>query len=268
MEERIFNTPLGDIHYWTNDAPAGAPELVFLPGLSASHLLFEKQLEYFRNSCRVLVWDAPGHAASRPFRLEFTLRQKAVWLHAVLEREGFTNPVFVGQSMGGYVCQCYAELFRTEMRAFVSIDSAPLQRSYMSWWELKLMKTIEPVYRLYPWKALLSSGSKGCATTAYGQELMRRMMMEYTPGDYSALVGHGYRILAEAIEADLPYRLLCPTMLICGDRDRAGSTKRYNRVWSERAGHPVHWIKGAGHNSNTDAPDEVNKLIGSLIFRD
>lgn len=258
---------MGDIHYWVNDAPASAPELVFLPGLSASHLLFERQCGHFADRCRVLVWDAPGHAASRPFKLEFTLKQKTVWLHAILEREHFRKPVFVGQSMGGYVSQYYAELYGEEMRAFISIDSAPLQRKYMRGWELWLLKQMEPVYRLYPWKLLLSSGAKGCATTAYGQKLMRQMMSEYTHGDYSALAGHGYRILAEAIEADLPYSLSCPAMLICGDKDRAGSTKRYNQVWSETTGLPIHWIRGAGHNSNTDAPDEVNGLIESMLMK-
>ena len=56
---------------------------------------------------------------------------------------------------------------------------------------------MEPVYRHFPWKALLKTGTEGVATTDYGRRLMHSIMMTYD----------------------------------------------------------------AGHNSNTDAPEEVNRLI-------
>ena len=65
---------------------------------------------------------------------------------------------------------------------FVSIDSAP-QRA-------------EPLYKIYPWKALLRAGSRGCSETDYGQNLMRKMMMSYDsdPKEYARLAGFGYNI--------------------------------------------------------------------------
>ena len=93
------------------------------------------------------------------------------------------------------------------------------------------------------------------------------MMMTYD-GDqarYAKLSGHGFRMLAEAMEADLPYRITCPALLICGSRDGAGSVRRYNRAWHERSGIPLEWVDGAGHNSNTDYPEKVNELIEKFI---
>jgi pimeloyl-ACP methyl ester carboxylesterase len=92
---------------------------------------------------------------------------------------------------------------------------------------------------------------------------MREIMLTYD-GDqkwYAALAGHGYRILAEAIEADLPYEIRCPALLICGEKDHAGSCVRYNRAWHKKTGIPIEWIEGAGHNSNTDEPERINGLI-------
>ena len=37
--------------------------------------------------------------------------------------------------------------------------------------------------------------------------------------------GFGYRMLAEAIKADLQYRISCPVLLICGEKYKAGSAK-------------------------------------------
>ncbi len=44
MIEKTYITPSGTIHYWVNEGQAEAPTLVFLPGLTADHRLFEKQI--------------------------------------------------------------------------------------------------------------------------------------------------------------------------------------------------------------------------------
>ena len=51
---------------------------------------------------------------------------------------------------------------------------------------------------------------------------------------YAQIAGHGFRILAEAMEKDLPYEIKCPSLLICGTKDHAGSCIRYNREWHRK----------------------------------
>ena len=270
MTEKTHKTPCGEIHYWACEkGEKTAPQLVFLPGLTADHRLFEKQVEYFEGKFQLLVWDAPAHAASYPFRLDFDLFDKAKWLGEILADNSFDKPVLIGQSMGGYVAQAFCQLYPEKASGFISIDSAPLQREYVTGVEIWLLKKMAPVYKIYPWKSLLKLGTKGVSTTKYGQKLMLDMMMTYD-GDkprYAAISGHGYKMLAEAMEADLPYKINCPAMLICGEKDMAGSAKRYNKKWHEKTGIPLNWIKGAGHNSNTDAPDKVNALIEEFVLR-
>ena len=202
MIEKVYKTSCGEIHYWiSEDFKSDEATLVFLPGLTADHRLFEKQTEYFESKYNVLVWDAPAHASSWPFHMNFTLMDKANWLDQILAYENVLHPVFIGQSMGGYVSQMYMEMFPRKVKGFVSIDSCPLQRKYMTWLEVKLLKIMEPVYRWYSWKKLL----------------------------------------------------------------KAGSAKRYNKAWHKKTGIPMEWIKGAGHNSNTDAPEIVNGLIRKFV---
>ena len=74
MKEKLFETPCGKIHYWTNEKKAEYDKaLVFLPGLTADHRLFDKQIGFFEERYRVLVWDPPEHAASWPFASSFSL---------------------------------------------------------------------------------------------------------------------------------------------------------------------------------------------------
>ena len=263
MTENIYSTPCGTIHYWINEILPDRKTLVLLPGLTADHHLFDKQTEAFENEFNLFTWDAPGHAASRPFELTFNLMDKAVWLHDILENEGIRNPVLVGQSMGGYVSQCFLQKYPGEAAGFVSIDSAPLKRIYVTDAEIWALKRTEPMYRAFPWKTLRRLGVNGCSKTPYGRALMEHFIGTYTKDEYCKLAGHGFKILADAMEADLPYLIDCPAILICGEKDQAGSAKSYNRRWAKKEKLPIFWIEDAGHNSNTDKPEEINQIIRS-----
>ena len=127
------------------------------------------------------------------------------------------------------------------------------------------MQHTEMIYRPYPWKLLVESGAAGCAETAYGRQLMRDMMTAYDKDSYCDLVCHGYGILADAIMTDLPYAIDCPALLLCGARDKAGYTKRYNLQWPKQTGLPLTLIPGAGHNANTDQPEAVNAAIDDFL---
>jgi pimeloyl-ACP methyl ester carboxylesterase len=125
------------------------------------------------------------------------------------------------------------------------------------------MKHMKNFFLYYPWKMLVKAGTNGVSTTDYGKKLMYQMTMEYDNDRrrYAQISGHGLKMLGEAYEKDLPYELKCPALLICGKKDRSGAAIRYNKAWHKATGIPIAWIKDAGHNSNTDKPHVVNKLI-------
>ena len=77
MKEKTYQTPCGTIHYWVSVSHPDEITLVFLPGLTADHRLFDKQIQHFKEKYNVVVWDAPAHAASWPFRFDFDLFDKA-----------------------------------------------------------------------------------------------------------------------------------------------------------------------------------------------
>ena len=105
------------------------------------------------------------------------------------------------------------------------------------------------------------------AVSEYGRKLMYEIMKTYD-GDkkrYAKISGHGMKMLAEAMEKDLPYKINCPAVLICGEKDKAGSCIRYSKAWHKDTNIPIEWIKDAGHNSNTDQPEIVNGLIEKIV---
>ena len=116
MTENSYKTPCGCIHYFVNIIDKQKITLVFLPGLTADHRLFEKQIEYFEKKQNVLVWDAPSHALSRPFTNNYSLSDMAEWLDKILAKEEIYNPIIIGQSMGGYLAQMYIELYPDKIK--------------------------------------------------------------------------------------------------------------------------------------------------------
>lgn len=261
MDEKTFSTSYGKIHYWINRICSDGMWLVFLPGLTADHRLFEKQLEGLGKKFNCFTWDAPAHGISRPYALRFSMEDMARYLHEIFLKEGIRMPILVGQSMGGCLSQVYMERFPEAAAGFISIDSCPMKRRYYSAWELIWLKHTKRMYLSIPWKLLIRWGTKGNAESESGRKLMRRMMEVYKRKEFCELAAYGFRIMADAIEENRSYALNCPALLLCGEKDAAGSVKRYNRQWEKQEGHTLIWLPQAGHNSNTDAPDEVNRII-------
>ena len=266
VQARVFETPSGSIRYWTDSsADARAPWLVFLPGLTADHTLFNAQMAHFSGKANCLVWDAPAHGKSRPFALDFTLDDLAHALNAILEVEGIRSPILVGQSMGGYISQAFIDLFPGKAAGFVSIDSSTLKRKYYPNWEVAFLRHTKAMYLSIPWPLLKPWGAAGAAESAAGRANMRSFMDGYTKREFCDLAAHGYRILADALDARRSYDIDCPALLLCGEKDAAGDVRAFNRKWTSGEGIPLVWVPKAGHNSNVDEPDFVNGQIERFL---
>lgn len=151
MEQHICVTESGTVSYWTaGPRNPGACTLVFLPGLTADHTLFDAQVAHFSHTHLSIAWDAPAHGESRPYPLDFSLDDYALILHGILAKENVSRPVLVSQSLGGYVAQAYVDIFPGEVAGFVSIDSAPLKRSYYPKWEIAALRHTKGMYLSIP----------------------------------------------------------------------------------------------------------------------
>ena len=93
---------------------------IFYVGETADHRLFEKQIEFFESTFNCLVWDAPAHGKSRPFKLEFSMEDMATYLYKILEIEKFENGILIGQSLGGYIAQVFMEQYPKFANGFIS----------------------------------------------------------------------------------------------------------------------------------------------------
>ena len=255
LNEKTVSSSRGLTYYWTNEIKSSV-SLVFLPGLTADHRLFEPQLLFFKEEFKVLVWDCPCHGKSRPYD-SFSYANVSEELNCMLETERVDQAVFIGQSLGGMIAQYYIDQHPAKADGLISVDSVPFG-DYYSKSDLFWLSQLEWMCRMFPDKLLRSSMAKICGATETARKRMHAMLSSYTKSELCHLMYVGEAaFIPENKKIDIP----CRTILLLGEKDKVGKVAAYNREWSKRTGFPLILIQGAAHNANDDQPDMVNGII-------
>ena len=260
MMEKSVSSERGRTVYWVEktDSPL---TLVFLPGLTANHHLFDRQTEAFSGQYSLLVWDAPAHGKSRPYR-DFTYPHAARELKSILDAEGIRRVVLIGQSAGGFVAQSFYRAHPDRVAGIFAIGTCPYPPSYYSRSDLFWLQQTKWMFRLYPNGILQRAMARMCASTPRARENMMHMLSDYTKDELCTLMYLGFAGFIPEI-GDM--NIQCPLWLLVGEHDHTGKVMAYNKLWHEREGFPLHIIRGAAHNANDDQPQQVNALLGAFL---
>lgn len=261
MEEKYVESGRGRIFYWTEKASPCMDYLVFLPGLTADHHLFDIQIQYFARSYNVLVWDAPAHGKSRPY-LGFSYSHLSEELKTILDVEGIRRVILAGQSAGGFVAQSFIAQYPSMVMGLFTIGTCPYGMDYYSRSDLFWLKQTEWMLRLFPDRFLRASIAKMCSVTPEGRKNMLQMLRVYEKKELCRLMYLGFAGFIPDIQN---LKIPCPVCLTVGDKDRTGKIRKYNERWHEKEGYPLYIIKDASHNANYDRPDEMNRLLEAFI---
>lgn len=259
LKEKSVLSEHGTTYYWTNEVRSNMA-MIFLPGLTADHRLFESQIPFFQNAYKVIVWDCPCHGKSRPYD-SFSYANVSRELERILKLEDIEKAVFIGQSLGGMIAQFYIDRHPDQAAGFVSIDSVPFG-DYYSKSDLFWLRQLEWMCRLFPDRLLRTSMAKMCAVTENARKRMITMLSSYTKNELCHLIYVGE---AAFIPENRNMEIQCKSMLILGSRDRVGKVAGYNRAWTKQTGFPLLTVEGAAHNANDDQPEPVNAAIYDFI---
>ena len=255
MEEKQIAVGNGTVYYWVSYG-GFKTTLFFLHGLTADHTLFEKQIPAFIKRYNIICWDTPAHGKSRPF--DFTYALAAQCIKAILDKEQIKEPVFVGQSMGGFLVQAFMKRYPQMATAFIGIDTCPFGLDYYSkadcWW----LRQIEWMSMCFPEKLLRKALAKSCTRTRDAYESYFASLRPYSKKELCHLMGVVY---AGFLKENCDLEITCPTLILVGQYDRTGKVKQYCREWAKRTGFPLQIIPNAAHNANYDNSKSVNEII-------
>ena len=263
MEHKSINGIGGQVHYWIS-RPKAPPEgtIVFTHGVTANHIMFEKQVEYFENEYIVITWDVPLHGLSVPYK-SFSYENSARDLDQIITQESIDTVCLVGMSMGGYPSQIYAHLFPEKVQCFIGLDTTPFGTDYYSKTDLWWLSKVRSMAKCFPGKTLRKSMAKSVSLTEYSYRKMTDML---APVSKSQIIEQMDAAYGKFAQENKDLNLECPVMILLGDKDKTGKVTKYCRMWAEKTGYPLHIIKNAAHFSNGDNAEQVNKEIAEFIM--
>ncbi|WP_198334330.1 alpha/beta fold hydrolase [Psychrobacter namhaensis] len=255
--------------YFEDSAPNDAqkPVMVFAHGLLWNSRMYDKQVEHFQKDYRCIAFDFRGQGQSQITKSGYdmdTLTEDALGLLAALDID---KCHFVGLSMGGFVAQRIAlkrpELLQSLILLETSADpedpkNVPQYR--------KLVKAIR-------WLGIKRVSNK-VMPIMFGSTFLADKLRKSDRKQWLAMLqgnrkGGVIKATMGVIERTGTYEQLgditTPTLIIVGDEDAATPYSKSERMHFAIAGSKLAVIKGAGHTSTVEEPDQVNRVIGQFL---
>ena len=246
-----------DIKYWF--AKGSESSLVFLHGAGADRAMFAPQFPAFTRET-VIAWDARGHGESKLDK-NFVFTDMLDDLSALLDELKIGKATLIGQSMGGNLAQAFCKKYPARVEKMVLIDCARNTQK-LSPVEKLALKFTKPILSLYPFKTLVEQSARQCGLREQTRDYIRGVFYK---SNKDKMVEITLAVL-KCIEEDKGYVTPVPALLLCGRSDIGGNIRKVMPKWAESDRNcKFVWVENAGHCSNLDAPEFVNREIKKFL---
>ena len=255
------------VRLFYEDHGKGEEVLVFAHGLLWSHKMFESQASKFSKDFRVIAYDHRGQGNSEvrpPYDMD-TVADDAI---ALIETLGLGKVHFVGLSMGGFVGMRIAarrpDLIKTLILLETSANAEPLENlpKYKTLNGIvKWVGIIPPVAN----KVMPIMFAKSWLADKENTSFIKRWRKELM-GNKKSITGPVEGVIYRRGVEDELSKITCPTLVIVGDEDVATKPEKAIFIQQGILGAELHTIKGAGHSSCIEKPEEINQLISNWLF--
>ncbi|MDR1556554.1 MAG: alpha/beta hydrolase, partial [Tannerellaceae bacterium] len=106
-EHKILNNNGNSIHYFVSGNENGEA-ILFLHPAFGDHRCFDKQIDYFSKSYRVITIDMLGHGLTGAGKSKDKITATATHLSEILKAENWENAHIAGVSLGSLLAQDFA----------------------------------------------------------------------------------------------------------------------------------------------------------------
>ena len=249
------------LHY--EDVGAGRP-ILLIHGFTNYGLSWTPQLAALVHAgYRVILPDLRGHGASAPATASCVVADLARDLSDLLDHLATSQVALCGLSLGGMIGLHMALHQPDRVRALVVANSRPsfvgpeMTAMVEGWIEL-LLQQDGPLKRLHAtWPALVNdtfrispAGRAALGTWARVAANVQGLSLSHVAQGMNQFDLRGR---LSAIQA--------PTLVIAGELDRLFSPEQGLEISREIPESRFAMIRGAGHISNLDSPDQFNELL-------
>jgi 3-oxoadipate enol-lactonase len=246
------------IHYWLA-GPIGRPLLVFTHGGMMDHHMFDAQLAAVASEYRVLLWDVRGHGQSQPLDNDGVLELRTIVadLLAIVDRLGYQQACFIGQSFGANITQELAFLHPERVKALVIIGAYCITAKAPPALEQRRTQiglNDVPAANLQQFLA---------DVVTIRPEVKAYVLEACAPPETWRVLR---RSLPTFFHEEPDYHISVPFLLTRGDQDALTEVMEQAPLWAQReptCRYVV--IPDAGHNANQDNPTFFNQTLLTFL---
>jgi 3-oxoadipate enol-lactonase len=234
------------------------PLLLFLHGIRGSRRNWSQQLEFFSRKFRAAAWDARGYGDSDDYDgpLQFDEHFSADVLR-IADHFGAKKMHLVGLSMGGRIARNFALRHPERLHSLVLAGTSP---GFNALPDDEVKRFVSERRNATPESVRRLLGSR--AVTGAYERLMdgvKRVHQESLEKTLEASVAQDRAAPIEQIRV--------PTLVITGDEDSLYAPQISKDMARRIPGAGLVVMKGVGHLSNLEQPEEFNQAVMEFLQR-
>ncbi len=248
------------IHYYVS-GNASKELIVFLHPAFADHRCFDKQIDVFSKSYRIITIDMLGHGLSEVNKAKDKIDFSIEHIDEIMKLEGRDKAHFVGVSMGTLIAQYYALKYPQKVLSMTLLGGYDINADNQDLIKAQRYENIKWIF-----KALISMNSFRkyvSSVSVFRPEEQARfyeMAGHFTRKSFMVMSG-----LGDVIKQRVNIKREYPLLILCGDKD-LDLAKQAGRKWHDSDPQSSYYlIKNAGHCANMDNPDEFNDVVMKFI---
>lgn len=240
--------------------------VVLLHGFAEDSSIWNEQIPFLEDHCKLIVPDLPGSGKSALLQKEnVTIEDYAACLNALLSNENIEKPIVLGHSMGGYITLAFAEMFPAKLVAFGFVHSTAFADSEEKKnTRRKAIRFIEE-HGVYPF---LKNSTPNLFSETYKKEHPERVAGLIEQGKSftkEALIQYYTAMINRPDRTAVLQKTNLPVLFIIGSEDGAAPLDDLLKQVHLPAISYIHIIEGVGHVSMWEKPAELNKHLLQFI---
>lgn len=242
----------------------GPETILFSHGLLWSGRLFHKQVDYFRDRYRCVVYDHRGQGRSGKPAAGHDMDQLYQDAISLIQALDLGKVHIAGLSMGGFIAMRLAarnpELVHSAILMETSAQEEPFKKKY------RMLTTVVKMFGVASVKNKVMPimfGQKFLNDPARKEERLfwEEQLLANDKGIVKAVKGV---IDRNGVEEEIK-KITVPTLIMVGTQDVATIPEKAEFIHERIPGSRLVYIEGAGHSSSVEEPEQVNKAIEEFL---
>lgn len=243
------------------------PIIVWAHGLLWSTKMFDQQVAHFKDRYRCIAFDFRGQGQSQITQSGYDMDSLTADTLALMDALRIEQCHFAGLSMGGFVGQRLAIDNPARLLSLILMETSadpeepsnvPKYRKLLAairW--LGMRRVSKKVLPIMFGETFLQDKSRRTECKAWLEQMQRNHKVGVA------------RATAGVIDREGVYDklglILVPTLIVVGDEDTATPYPKSERMHFAINGSKLAVIKGAGHTSSVEAPEQLNTVIDKFL---